>query len=158
MRINSIFISIISIISIFFGVAHATEEIGSVDTTLKLVGANNKIVIEVFDDPMVSGVSCYVSRAKTGGIRGSLGLAEDTSDASVACRQVGPIEFKGNLPKQDEVFRENISFLFKKLRVVRVVDVKRQTLVYLVYSNKIIDGSPKNSITAVPIGRPIPLK
>lgn len=145
----------------FFGAfsvtAHA-EEIGSVDTAFKLIGANHKIVMQVFDDPLVSGVSCYLSSPKTGGITGSLGFAEDKSDASVACRQVGPIEFKGKIPKQAEVFSQSASVLFKKTRIVRVVDAKRQTLVYLVYSDRLIDGSPKNSITAVPVGKPIPVK
>lgn len=106
----------------------------------------------------ISGVSCYISRAKTGGIKGSFGLAEDPSDASVACRQVGPINFNGKLPKQGEVFSQSASVLFKKVRIVRAVDAKRQTLIYLVYSDKILDGSPKNSITAVPVGKPIPVK
>lgn len=134
------------------------EEIGSVDTAFKLVGANHKIIIEAFDDPVVQGVSCYISRAKTGGIKGSLGLAEDASNSSVACRQVGPISFKGNLPQQGEVFNESASILFKKIRVVRAVDQKRQTLIYLIYSDKLIDGSPQNSITAVPVGKSIPIK
>ena len=139
-------------------VSSFAEEIGSVDTAFKLVGANHKIVMEVFDDPMVKGVSCYISRAKTGGIGGSFGLAEDRSDASVACRQTGPIDFTGTLPKQAEVFTQSSSILFKKIRVVRVVDSKRQTLVYMIYSDKLIDGSPQNSITAVPVGKPIPVK
>lgn len=134
------------------------EEIGSVDTAFKMIGANHKIVMEVFDDPVVQGVSCYISRAKTGGIKGSLGLAEDASNASVACRQVGPISFKGNLPQQGEVFSESASILFKKNRVIRIVDQKRQTLVYMIYTDKLIDGSPQNSITAVPVGKPIPVK
>ena len=134
------------------------EEIGSVDTAFKLIGANHKIVVEVFDDPMVQGVSCYVSRAKTGGISGSFGLAEDTSDASIACRQVGDISFKQPIKKQDEVFTQSTSILFKKLKVVRMVDAKRNVLTYITYSDKLVDGSPKNSITAVPVGKPIPVK
>lgn len=114
--------------------------------------------MEAFDDPMVGGVSCYISRAKTGGITGSLGLAEDRAEASVACRQVGPIVFKEAVPKQGEVFTERTSILFKKVRVVRAVDQKRQTLVYLIYSDKLIDGSPQNNITAVPVGAVIPVK
>lgn len=139
--------------------AHA-ETIGDVSTTFRWIGANNKIVVDVFDDPKVGGVSCYLSHAKTGGVKGSLGLAEDTADASVACRQVGPISFTGSLPQEEEVFSERSSFLFKHVRVVRMADKKRNTLVYLVYSDKIIDGSPKNSITAVPVpaGQPLPVK
>lgn len=136
------------------------ETIGDVSTTFKLLSPNDKVVVDVFDDPVVAGVSCYLSHAKTGGYAGALGLAEDTSDAAVACRQVGPISFKGKVDKQDEVFNARSSFLFKHVRVVRMVDVKRNTLVYLVYSDKIIEGSPKNSVTAVPVpaNQPIPVK
>ncbi len=108
-------------------------------------------MVEAFDDPKVDGVTCYLSGARTGGIKGGLGLAEDTSDASIACRQVGPMEIKGKFDPGDEVFTEKRSVLFKKLRVVRFLDQKRNTLVYLAYSDKLIDGSPKNSISAVPI-------
>ena len=136
------------------------ETVGEVSTTFKLLSPNDKVVVDVFDDPQVDGVSCYLSHAKTGGYKGALGLAEDTSDASVACRQVGPISFKGKIDKQDEVFNARSSFLFKHVRVVRMVDSKRNTLIYLVYSDKLIDGSPKNSVTAVPVPatQPIPLK
>ena len=136
------------------------ETVGEVSTTFKLLSPNDKIVVDVFDDPAVEGVSCYLSHAKTGGYKGALGLAEDTSDAAVACRQVGPILFKGKIDKQDEVFNARSSFLFKQARVVRMVDSKRNTLIYLVYSDKLIDGSPKNSVTAVPVPatQPIPLK
>ena len=136
------------------------ESIGEVSTTFKLLSPNDKVVVDVFDDPAVDGVACYLSHAKTGGYKGALGLAEDTSDASVACRQVGPISFKGKIALQEEVFNARSSFLFKHVRVVRMVDGKRNTLVYLVYSDKLIDGSPKNSVTAVavPTSQPIPLK
>jgi CreA protein len=136
------------------------EVIGDVDTAFKLIGPDHKIVVEAYDDPKVNGVTCYVSRAKTGGIAGAFGVAEDTSDASIACRQVGPVSVPQPLPKREEVFSERLSILFKRLRVVRMVDPKRNTLVYLTYSELLIDGSPKNSITAVPIdrGTPIPLK
>lgn len=136
------------------------EEIGDVSTAFKLIGANHKVVVEVFDDPKVSGVSCYLSRSKTGGVKGSLGLAEDKAEASVACRQVGNIAFNaGKLPQQEEVFSERASIMFKRVRVVRMVDAKRNALVYLVYSDRLIDGSPKNSVTAVPVpaAQPIPL-
>lgn len=138
----------------------AAETVGSVDTAFKLIGPDHKVVVEVFDDPLVGGVSCYLSRAKTGGLKGAVGLAEDKADSSVACRQVGPIAFKGKIPKQDEVFTERASIFFKHVRVVRMVDAKRNALVYLVYSDRLIDGSPKNSVTAVPVpaNLPIPLK
>jgi len=136
------------------------EDIGSVNTAFKLIGPDHKVVIEAYDDPKVGGITCYVSRARTGGIKGGLGLAEDKSEASIACRQVGPISFVGTLPKQDEVFNERMSILFKKLRIVRMVDARRNTLVYLTYSDKLIDGSPMNSVTAVAVdrGQPIPVK
>lgn len=139
--------------------AHA-EQIGAVDTAFKLIGPDHKIVMEVFDDPGVRGVACYISRAKTGGISGAIGLAEDRAEAAVACRQVGEISFAGPLPRQEQVFSERASVLFKKIRIVRAIDPARNTLVYLVYSDKLIEGSPQNSITAVPVPRttPIPLK
>jgi CreA protein len=130
--------------------AHA-EQLGQVDTAFKLIGPDHKIVVEVYDDPKVSGVSCYVSRAKAGGISGALGLAEEKTEASIACRQVGSISFSGKIPQQEEVFTERMSILFKKLRIVRMVDTKRNALVYLTYSDRLVDGSPKNSVTAVPV-------
>ena len=136
------------------------EPIGEVDTVFKLIGPDHKIVVEAYDDPQVQGVTCYVSRAKTGGIKGALGLAEDKAEASIACRQVGPISFSKPLKLQDEVFNERLSILFKKLRIVRIVDKQRNALVYLTYSDKLIDGSPQNAVTAVPVdrGTVIPLK
>lgn len=131
------------------------EEVGSVDTAFKLLGANHKVVIEAFDDPDIPGVACYISRAKTGGIKGTIGVAEDTSDASIACRQVGPIEIPKAVMKNpsdgERVFKKSTSILFKKVQVVRFYDPKREVLVYLTYSDKLIDGSPKNSVSVVPI-------
>lgn len=139
--------------------AHA-EPIGSVDTAFKLIGPDHKIVVDAHDDPKVQGVTCFVSRAKTGGIKGAIGLAEDKAEASIACRQVGPITIAQPLPRQEEVFSERISLVFKRLRIVRLVDPARNTLVYLTYSDRLIDGSPQNSVTAVPVDRslPIPVK
>jgi len=136
------------------------EPVGEVDTVFKLIGPDHKIVVDAYDDPGVRGVTCYVSRAKTGGIKGGLGLAEDKSDASIACRQVGPISFPQPLRQQEEMFSERISLVFKKLRVVRMVDRARNTLVYLTYSDRLIEGSPKNSVTAVAVDRatPIPVR
>jgi CreA protein len=144
---------------LFFRPAHA-DAVGSVDTVFKLIGPDHKIVVDAYDDPKVAGVTCYVSRAKTGGVSGALGVAEDKAEASIACRQVGPVSIPQPLPLQEEVFNERLSIVFKRLRVVRMVDVKRNTLVYLTYSDKVVDGSPKNSVTAVPIDRatPIPVK
>jgi CreA protein len=140
--------------------AVAAEPIGEVDTVFKLIGPDHKVIVEAYDDPKVAGVTCYVSRAKTGGVSGALGLAEDKSDASIACRQVGPISIAKALPHQEEMFNERISLVFKRLRVVRMVDSRRNALVYLSYSDRLIEGSPKNSISAVPVdrGTPIPVR
>ncbi|MNQ46040.1 hypothetical protein D3C85_598450 [compost metagenome] len=132
------------------GAAQA-ETIGEVSTVFKLLGPNHKIVVEAFDDPKVEGVTCYLSRAKTGGIKGGLGLAEDRAEASIACRQVGPIRFREQLEDGEEVFKERTSLVFKSMQVVRFFDQKRNTLVYMVYSDRIIEGSPQNSVTAIPI-------
>ena len=140
--------------------AATAEKIGTVDTAFQWIGRDHDIIVEAYDDPGVQGVTCYVSRARIGGIKGTLGLAEDRAEASIACRQVGPISFPEPLKKQEEVFSERMSILFKRLRIVRMVDAPRNTLVYLTYSEKLIDGSPQNSVSAVPIdrGTAIPLK
>ena len=131
------------------------EQIGSVDTVFKMVGPDHKIVVEAFDDPDVQNVTCYVSRAKTGGIKGGLGLAEDTADAAISCQQIGPVELsekiKAGKAEGDVVFQKRTSLVFKKLQVVRFYDAKRNTLAYLAYSDKVVEGSPKNAISAVPI-------
>ena len=139
--------------------AHA-EPIGDVNTAFQWIGPDHKIVVDAYDDPKVAGITCYVSHAKTGGIKGALGLAEDKSEASIACRQVGPIAIAKALPQQEEVFSERMSLLFKRLRIVRMVDRERNTLVYLTYSDRLVDGSPQNAVTAVAGDRatPIPLK
>jgi CreA protein len=127
------------------------ESIGEVSTVFKWLGPNDKVVVEAFDDPKVAGVTCYLSRAKTGGVKGGLGLAEDRSEASLACRQVGPIEFLAPLEEGEEVFKERTSLVFKTLQVVRFHDRKRNALVYLAYSDRVIEGSPQNSISAIPL-------
>jgi len=131
------------------------ELIGSVDTDFKLVGPDNKIVIEAFDDPDIGGVTCYISRAKTGGISGAVGVAEDTSDASLSCHQTGPVNVDPKIKAGDRdgenVFKKRTSLVFKSMQVVRFFDKNRNTLVYMVYSDRILKGSPKNSVSAVPI-------
>ncbi|HIF6611499.1 TPA: protein CreA [Serratia marcescens] len=144
-----------------FGLVCATvgsaqaEQVGSVDTVFKLLGPDHKIVVEAFDDPDVKNVTCYISRAKTGGIKGGLGLAEDTADAAISCQQVGPIELsdkiKNGKSEGEVVFQKRTSLVFKKLQVVRFYDAKRNSLIYLSYSDKVIDSSPKNALSAVPI-------
>ena len=134
------------------------ERLAQVSTKFRMLGPNDKIIVEAFDDPAVSGVTCYLSRAKTGGMSGAVGLAEDTSDASIACRQTGPVDLSPDIRDQsrngEEVFKQRTSILFKTLQVVRFYDQRRNTLIYLTYSDKLVDGSPKNSITAVPLYRP----
>ncbi len=141
----------LGLIVMFCGGAVFSEEIGSVDTEFKLIGPDHKIKIEAFDDEKVQGVACHISRAITGGVKGAVGLAEDTSDASIACRQVGPITITSRFKSGERVFSERRSVLFKRLQVVRFCDEARNTLVYLVYSDKLVDGSPKNAISTVPI-------
>ncbi|MGK2945480.1 MAG: CreA family protein [Desulfuromonadales bacterium] len=124
---------------------------GEVSTRFRWVGPNDKIVVDAFDDPKVKGVACHVSRAQTGGVKGAIGVAEDTSDASIACRQIGPISIVGELKDGEEVFEEQRSLLFKQLQVIRFFDRERNVLVYVSYSDRMIEGSPKNSISTVPI-------
>ncbi|SQJ45282.1 Carbon catabolite repressor CreA [Salmonella enterica] len=142
-------------ILLLLGQSARAEQIGSVDTVFKMFGPDHKIVVEAFDDPDVKNVTCYVSRAKTGGIKGGLGLAEDTSDAAISCQQVGPIELsdkiKNGKAQGEVVFKKRTSLIFKSLQVVRFYDEKRNTLAYLAYSDKVVDGSPKNAISAVPV-------
>jgi CreA protein len=140
------------------GFAHA-EEIASVNTNFRFTGSD-RVTVDAYDDPLVQGVTCYVSRARTGGVKGTLGIAEDPSEASIACRQVGPVKIAQPLKQKTDVFSASMSFIFKTLHVVRIVDAKRNTLIYLTYSDRIATGSPKNSVTAVPItdGTTIPVK
>ena len=140
--------------------AAQADPIGEVDTVFQWIGPDHKIIVEAYDDPKVAGVTCYLSRAKTGGIKGGLGLAEDKAEASIACAQVGPIRIDKPLPKQEDMFTERISLVFKKLRVVRMVDPKRNALVYLTYSDRVIEGSPQNSVgvVAVDAATKIPLR
>jgi len=138
--------------------AASAEKIGEVTTVWKAIGANHKIVVEVFDDPDIPAVSCWVSRAKTGGVKGSLGVAEDPSNGSIACRQTGPIHLTAAMEKKlvdetqkggGEVFKKRTSMTFKSMQVSRMYDKKRKTLVYLVWSDKLVNGSPKNSVSVV---------
>jgi len=131
------------------------EQIGSVDTVFKVLGPDDKIVVESFEDPEVAGVTCYLSRAKKGGVSGAMGVAEDTSDASISCRQTGRIvltdQIRNGKKKGRQVFKKRTSILFKTMQVIRFYDQKKNVLVYLSYSDKLVDGSPKNSISCVPI-------
>ena len=120
-------------------------------TTFKLLTPNDKIAVYGIDDPEIDGVACHFAAPERGGVSGMFGVAEETSDISLACRQIGPIHFKEKASQGDAMFRERRSFWFKKMQIVRGCDAKRNVLVYLVYSDKLVDGSPKNSISTVPI-------
>ena len=127
------------------------ENVGCVTTEWKLIGANHKVCVESFHDPKIPGVTCHVSQARTGGISGSFGLAQDPSQFSLACRQTGPITLPDKLPKDATVFTEDTSIFFKETRVIRLWDEANRTLVYLAISRKLIEGAPANSISTVPV-------
>ena len=127
------------------------EEIGCVTTAWKLVGANHKVCVDAFEDPKIKNVICHISQARTGGISGTLGLAEDPSQFSLACRQVGPIELPAKLADSETVFTESTSLLFKSTNISRLWDAKHNTLVYVAISRKVIEGAPANSISTVPV-------
>lgn len=136
--------------------AHAEgKRVGAVDTTFRVLGRNDRIAVDRYDDPKVSGVSCYVSRAETGGVKGSLGLATDPSRFSIACRATGPVQMRGELPPNEVVFNESASLFFKSIRVSRLYDPEKRVLLYLVWSTISLgpEGSPFNSLTAVPLDR-----
>jgi CreA protein len=129
----------------------AQTRIGSISTNFRWLGPNDKILVERYDDPRVANVSCYVSRAATGGIEGGLGFAEDPSRFSIACRAVGPVSAPPSLPKTEVVGFASASFFFKTFRIHRMFDPEKNVLVYTVVSTKLIRGSPFNSISVVPL-------
>jgi CreA protein len=120
-------------------------------TVWRALTPDDKLVVQGIDDPVVEGVACHFTTPERGGISGTIGVAEETSDISLACRQVGPVRFKEKFEQGAVVFSERRSFIFKRMRIVRGCDAKRNTLVYLVYSDRPIEGSPKNSTSTVPI-------
>ena len=127
------------------------EKVGCVTTEWKLLGANHKVCVESFHDPKIPGVTCHVSQARTGGVSGSLGMAQDPSQFSLACRQTGPITLPEKMPKEASVFTQDSSMFFKETKVTRLWDEANRTLVYLAISRKLIDGAPANSISTVPV-------
>ena len=129
----------------------AAEKIGCVTTEWKLIGANHKVCVESFADPKIPGVICHVSQARTGGVKGSLGVAQDPSQFSLSCRQNGPIVLPDKLPKSATVFSADTSLLFKETQVIRLWDEANRTLAYLAISRKLIDGAPANSLSTVPV-------
>ena len=120
-------------------------------TTFKLLTPNDKLAVYGIDDPLVEGVACHYTAPEKGGLAGAFGLAEQTSDISLACRQYAPIKFLGKASQGDVVFSERRSVFFKKMQIVRGCDARRNILVYMTYSDKLVDGSPKNSTSSVPI-------
>jgi CreA protein len=134
-----------------FAGAEEPDLIFKKSTTFNLLTPNDKLATYGIDDPVVEGVACHFTVPERGGVAGALGVAEEVSDISLACRQIGPVTFKEKFEQGDVVFRERRSIWFKKMQIVRGCDVKRNVLVYLVYSDKLIDGSPKNSTSTVPI-------
>ena len=139
------------------GVAFATiagfaqTRINSINTNFRWIGPDDKIVVERYDDPKVQNVSCYMSRAETGGVKGGLGLAEDPSRFSIACRAVGPVGMPPSLPRSEVIAFVSASLFFKSFQIHRAVDPEKHVLVYTVVSTKLINGSPFNSISVVPV-------
>lgn len=127
------------------------EDIGCTSTTFRILGPNDKVCVMAFDDPKIAGVSCHISQARTGGVKGGLGVAEDPSRFAIACRQTGPIVLPDKLPKDESVFSESTSLIFKNTKVIRMFDAKRNALVYVAISKRLIEGSPMNSLSTVPI-------
>ena len=151
-----LFLSAVLLLSFVAAPALADDgrPVGEVSTVFKFLTPNDKIKIAAFEDPKIEGVTCFISRAVTGGLKGAFGLAEDTSDASISCHQTGVVKFKEKIKggeKGEEVFNERRSLIFKELHVTRFLDEESNTLVYLTWSDRIIEGSPKNSISAVTI-------
>lgn len=146
--------AILALLALLPALPAAAEEIGSVGYRFQWLGPNDRIVIEAFDDPDIAGITCYLSRARTGGLKGAFGVAEDPPYASIACHQVGPVDAaraeKARSPH--EVFSVGASLIFKTTQVVRFYDPKRRALVYLTYTDRVIEGSPQNSISVVPLG------
>jgi CreA protein len=128
------------------------EDLPCIDTTFRLIGRNDRVCVSAFDDPEVPGVACHVSQARTGGLSGTIGLAEDPSRFSIACRQIGPITIDlATLGDRKEVYSARTSVFFKHTHVFRILDKKRNTLVYLAISDRLIEGSPQNAISTVPV-------
>jgi CreA protein len=133
------------------GGAAAQDVIFKKSTVWRALTPDDKLVVYGIDDPVVDGVACHYTAPERGGVKGTLGLAEEVSDISLSCRQIGPIRFKEKSEQGDAVFSERRSLVFKRMHIVRGCDAKRNTLVYLVYSDRLIEGSPKNSTSTVPI-------
>ena len=144
----------LTLLAIHVAPAHAADEpdlIFKRSTVFKWLSPNDKLATYGLDDPNVEGVACHFTVPEKGGFKGWIGVAEEVSDISLSCRQVGPIKIKQKFEQGEDVFRQRRSLFFKKMQIVRGCDAKRNVLVYMVYSDRIIEGSPKNSTSSVPI-------
>jgi CreA protein len=139
-----------TVLALLSGSAFAQTRIDSINTNFHLLGPDDKIIVERYDDPRVGNVSCYMSRAETGGIKGGLGFAEDPSRFSIACRAVGPVTLPSSMPKTEIIAFSQASLFFKTFQIHRSLDPEKHVLVYTVVSTKLINGSPYNSISVVP--------
>ncbi len=149
---NKSIIATLSVGVLFAGINIASAaEIGCLDTTFKFLSPDDSVCVSAFEDQKVQGVTCHISQARKGGWSSVVGLAEDPSRFSIACRQTGPISLPKKLPKQESVFSERTSAIFKNTRVIRMFDTEHNTLIYLAISKKIVEGSPQNAISTVPI-------
>jgi CreA protein len=137
-------------LALLSGPAFAQARIDSINTNFRWLGPDDKIIVERYDDPRVGNVSCYLSRAETGGIKGGLGFAEDPSRFSIACRAVGPVTLPGSMPKSEVIAFSQASLFFKTFQIHRALDPEKHVLIYTVVSTKLINGSPFNSISVVP--------
>jgi CreA protein len=152
-----IVLAFVGLAALLLDVAPARAESGDPDlifrksTTFKLLTPNDKLAVYGIDDPAIDGIACHYTASEKGGLAGAFGLAEQTSDVSLACRQYGPIKIKEKFEQGDVVFRERRSLFFKKMQIVRGCDPKRNILIYMVYTDKLVEGSPKNSTSSVPI-------
>ena len=131
--------------------SQAQTRIDSINTNFRWLGPDDKIIVERYDDPKVQNVSCYMSRAETGGIKGGIGMAEDPSRFSIACRAVGPVGMPSSLPRSEVIGFASASLFFKSFQIHRAIDPDKHVLVYTVVSTKLINGSPFNSISVVPV-------
>jgi CreA protein len=150
-RLAALFIAVVAAGALFISFSSSANEVTCVTTSWKMIGANHRVCVYAYDDPKVPGVTCHISQAKTGGVKGSFGLAEDPSQFSLACRQTGPITLPAKLPENEIAFSENTSLMFKETAIHRSYDEKRKVLIYLAISRKIIEGAPANAISTVPI-------
>jgi CreA protein len=152
--LGGLFLVLLALFTFSFSCSFAADEPDLIfrrSTVFKLMSPNDKLATYGIDDPDVDGVACHFTVPEKGGFTGWMGLAEQVSDISLACRQIGPIRFKRKLEQADDMFRQRRSMFFKKMQIVRGCDAKRNVLVYMVYSDKLVEGSPKNSTSTVPI-------